>query len=225
MRFAVVVLPLIVVGSGVVALGVWKKLVPSPVEPVAEVVTAKPSAPSPQAEPPTVVPTEISAPQAPSTPTHYEANLQVTAVPSDSLIILTHDGQTSNFTGAATFKGLLVKPETFLVSAKREGYSAAQQEITLTPENRSHKSEMVLNPLRFGTLSVAARPWGKVYLKDLVSGAETPFVTEKVPVGEHAVSVLFPPTSRKVSAEVTIREGEVARCQAVFGSNPILRCE
>lgn len=223
LAFGVIVL-LVVAGLFFVAVGIRERTVKLPRETISVGTLASPS-PAPVL--PSSVPVESAVKQPdpiPTTPTHYEATLNVRSVPPDSLITLSHDGQSESFKGVASFKGFLVKPETFLVSVKHEGYSPASQKITLSPENRSHKSEVVLAELRFGGLSVAARPWGKVFLKDIVSGAETPFANEKVPVGEHDVSVVFPPTSRKVSAAVTIREGTTTRCQAIFGSDPVIKC-
>ena len=79
-------------------------------------------------------------------------------------------------------------------------------------------------PLRNASLSVQARPWGKVTVAGYAKRRETPVNRLKVKPGAHLVQVFHPPTDRTVQKWVRLSEGQAQRCLATFGQNSRLTC-
>lgn len=79
-------------------------------------------------------------------------------------------------------------------------------------------------PIRFGSLNVAAKPWGRVSISNVASGAETPFSRNKIPEGDHVLKVAFPPDNRVVSKTIRISANATLRCQINFEGSSQLNC-
>jgi len=119
------------------------------------------------------------------------------------------------------FSTLTSKSLLFLSGGEALSDKPASPEITLVEKNIVNP---VKTPGRTGTLSVIARPWGRVFISGITSGAETPFSKNNVPVGNYSVRVSYPPQGKTVSTSVKIVEKSSIRCQASFGEKATIRC-
>ncbi len=63
------------------------------------------------------------------------------------------------------------------------------------------------NKTEIGRLSLNSRPWGRVWIDGKDIGSNTPLVDYLLPAGRHTI-IVYPPTSKKMTAGVEIRPGE-----------------
>ncbi|MBI4126027.1 MAG: protein kinase, partial [Deltaproteobacteria bacterium] len=112
--------------------------------------------------------------------------------------------------------------------------------IPLSPQAQQEKQNVVVallpppvaaavpttaeKPKKEASVSVQARPWGVVTIPGYLADRETPLQGIKVQAGRLLVSVLHPPSGRKVSRELNINEGGRATCIADFTNESQIDC-
>lgn len=154
----------------------------------------------------------------------FSALLSVSADPEGSAIAISYDGKEVKKEDKNQINLELAGEKKFSVVVSKSGYSNVSREITLSRDQPKHAEKISLQLLTFGSLVVRAKPWGKVYLASVVSGAETPFSKNNVPVGDYNLKVVFPPKGMTVTKVIRINENATVRCQAVFGSSSGISC-
>lgn len=154
----------------------------------------------------------------------FSALLSVSADPEGSTITIRYDGKEVKKQDKNQINLELTGEEKFSVIVSKKGYNTVRREITLSKDQPKHAEKVALKHLTFGRLVVRAKPWGRVYLANVVSGAETPFSKKNVPVGNYNLKVVFPPRGKAVTKAIRINENATVRCQAVFGSSSGINC-
>lgn len=76
----------------------------------------------------------------------------------------------------------------------------------------------------YGSLQISAEPWGRVSLAGVVSGAETPYSSRRIPTGTYNLKVSFPPLKKTVSTQIKIRQGVQTACRARFAEKSYVSC-
>ena len=109
-------------------------------------------------------------------------------------------------------------------SKKREESLKAMPKKTIAAPAPIAMDSKKSTPLRNASLSVQARPWGKVTVAGYAKRRETPLNRLKLKPGAHLVQVFHPPTGRTVQRRVRLSEGQARKCLATFGENSRLTC-
>lgn len=105
----------------------------------------------------------------------------------------------------------LISEERIVVEVPKEDYKTEKKEM------------IILKPLEFGKLIVAATPWGRVTIPDHLNGVETP-LSKKIPEGSYTMTVLYPPGEQLLSTSIKIAKDATTRCQVRFGRQPHISC-
>lgn len=169
-------------------------------------------------------PTVPAAPNPPVTAKAATGKIEVVSQPPDADIHLLYDGKKFERKGKFELDLPFVGRKEIAISVAKEGFVTVNKVVILTAENPIFRDSIELKKELFGALSVAAKPWGKVFLPGVVSGSETPFTRQKIPVGDYQLRVFFPPQQKSLTAQIVVSEGGFLRCQAVFGEASGLTC-
>ncbi len=110
------------------------------------------------------------------------------------------------------------------VTIRADGYRALEHAFTLTDANPAFVRRIALVRRDPAQLSVQARPWGIVTVPGHLSRREAPVTLARLEPGAYTVTVLHPPTGRRVSRSVQLVGGAHARCQAAFAGDATLTC-
>jgi len=158
---------------------------PAPDQPQAPAVTGTVSAPA--AEPPSV--------ESPA----LERTLVIQTVPPGARI--TGDGITPGITPLAiTMSADVPRPH---LEASLYGF---YKESFQVPPGTEDSFIVNLEPLPTGTVRISARPWARVSFRGQDIG-ETPVFIEKVPVGEHALTLSYDPLEVEKRVLIEVKEG------------------
>ncbi|EKD41618.1 MAG: serine/threonine protein kinase [uncultured bacterium] len=194
-------------------LPVEKKAVPSLVVPQPEEIKK------------TDEPAPVNVSPTPSTP--YKASYSIKGFPAGTKIRVRYDTNKSMITNdlqSQTFD--LKNDKDFWVSVEKDGYIPETFRFSLSSSQPNVYKEITLQKTGSGDMAVLAKPWGRVSIPGLVSGADTPFYRSHVTAGTYIVKVYFPPTKKTVAKTVKIDENSAIKCQAEFTEkSSILDCK
>lgn len=104
------------------------------------------------------------------------------------------------------------------------GFRRHAETFVLARSSPSFVREVQLERTRPANLSVAARPWGLASIEGVVASQETPLVGVRVEPGSHLVTVVHPPSGRRIARRVEVVEGQSKRCSVDFSARALLRC-
>ncbi len=112
--------------------------------------------------------------------------------------------------------GTLHHGEVVAQNMKRDPVTEAVPEAV-----REEKRSEAPSPSR---LFVGARPWGLASVRGYVGSRETPISGLRVSPGRHIITVLHPPSGRRVSRAITVGKGQIKKCLADFREGPVMKC-
>jgi hypothetical protein len=156
---------------------------------------------------------------------HAPLKTEITVSPAQATLFLKYPGGEQRAEGKVKTP-LLPPGSKVTASATLKGYDSKYLEISLDPASiqPSYQLSLKKTELRYGSIQVNARPWGKVYMGGFIGGQATPVGRGKIPVGSYSVTVKSPDGSKSASARVKINPDSTARCMASFGDKASLSC-